>query len=82
MFRHSNHHWEAALTLADELSMEISSIDSKKFRIGDLKKKFGSWLPKEYRVLKEKEADSVAKSELQKLVADSSIFEQLRRIAV
>ncbi|CAH8477849.1 unnamed protein product [Heterobilharzia americana] len=59
--------------------MEISSIDSKKFRIGDLKKKFGSWLPKEYRVLKEKEADSVAKSELQKLVADSSIFEQLEK---
>ncbi|CAH8450624.1 unnamed protein product [Schistosoma turkestanicum] len=57
--------------------MEISSIDSQKFRIGDLQKKFTPFLPEEHRILKESEANGLVTSEFKKIVTDSSIFEQL-----
>ncbi|CAH8472164.1 unnamed protein product [Schistosoma rodhaini] len=57
--------------------MEIISIDSPKFRIGDLKKQFTSFLPTEHKILKEKEANDLITSEFRKIVTDSSLFEQL-----
>lgn len=57
--------------------MEIVSIDSPKFRIGDLKKQFISCLPNEHKILKENEANDLLTSEFKKIVTDSSIFKQL-----
>ncbi|CAH8468065.1 unnamed protein product [Schistosoma guineensis] len=57
--------------------MEIVSIDSPKFRIGDLRKQFISCLPNEHKILKENEASDLLTSEFKKIVTDSSIFKQL-----
>ncbi|CAH8465661.1 unnamed protein product [Schistosoma mattheei] len=57
--------------------MEIVSIDSPKFRIGDLRKQFISCLPDEHKILKENEASDLLTSEFKKIVTDSSILKQL-----
>lgn len=57
--------------------MEISSIHSPKFRIGDLITKFSSCLPNEYNILKENEANNFVASELKNIITDPEIFEQL-----
>nr|CAX74665.1 snRNA-activating protein complex subunit 3 [Schistosoma japonicum]CAX74667.1 snRNA-activating protein complex subunit 3 [Schistosoma japonicum] len=57
--------------------MEISSIHSPKFRIGDLITKFSSCLPNEYNILKENEANNFFASELKNIITDPEIFEQL-----